>query len=324
MTSTQQKYTVGIVGAAGYTAAELIRILKYHPAIVITSLASESNSGKAVSAVHRDLVDMSLVFTDSIDPTVDIIFLCRGHGFSEVFLSVFKPKNPNQLIIDLSSDYRADRNKFIYGLPPIYKKQIKRSKYIANPGCFATAIQLGLLPLANQKLLHSDIHCTAITGSSGAGQKAVPTTHFSWRNNNVSSYKVFKHQHLAEINQSLIEYQADLPNIWFTPIRGNHVRGIFAMLNTESNTSLAELNQVFREYYINEPFIHISAEPVDLKMIVNTNNCILHLTKQGKMLQITSIIDNLILGASGQAVQNMNLALGLEETTGLHFKSIGL
>lgn len=318
-------FNIGIIGGAGYTAGELIRMLLHHPKVKIDFIYSNSQEGKLVSDIHQDLLgETYLSFSKEINPHVDVLFLCSGHGKSKSFLAEhqFSPKTK---IIDLSADFRLkdDHNDFVYGLPELNKKQIQTNANIANCGCFATAIQLALLPLAEAQHLQHDIHIHAITGSTGAGQNPTSTTHFSWRNNNISIYKPFVHQHLGEIKQSLQQLQPDFKSeINFIPLRGNFTRGIFASMYTKSELSEKEIIQLFKNYYQDEPFVIITPKNPSLKQVINTNKCILFLKKEGDNIFIVSLIDNLIKGASGQAIQNMNLMLGLEETEGLQLKSI--
>lgn len=316
---------VGVIGGAGYTAGELLRILIHHPKVKIEFIHSNSQAGKLVSDIHQDLLgDISLKFTNEISTTVDVLFLCMGHGKSKTFLE--NHHIPNHVkIIDLSRDFRLKEsgNEFIYGLPELNKQKIQESNKIANCGCFATAIQLALLPLAKSQNLQQDVHVHAITGSTGAGQNPSPTTHFSWRNNNVSIYKPFSHQHLGEIHQSIQQLQNDFQQeINFLPVRGNFARGIFASVYTKTDLGENELIQLFEEYYQDHPFVFISKNNPSLKQVVNTNKCILFVKKEGNKAFIISMIDNLIKGASGQAVQNMNLMFGWKETTGLNLKAM--
>ncbi|MCO6492463.1 MAG: N-acetyl-gamma-glutamyl-phosphate reductase [Phaeodactylibacter sp.] len=318
---------VGIVGGAGYTAGELLRILLFHPEAEVVFVQSSSQAGKLVTDVHTDLLgDTFLPFI--LDPdfgAVDVIFLCRGHGKSKAFLAAYEL--PESLsIIDLSADYRldSDTHEFVYGLPELNKDAIRLAQYVANPGCFATAIQLALLPLAKLGLLEDHVHIHAITGSTGAGQEPTPTSHFSWRNNNVSIYKAFQHQHLAEIRQSILQLQPNFSKgLNFLPVRGNFTRGIFASIYMYSELNEEKLKEVYESYYQDEPFVVISEQNPDLKQVVNTNKAILHLEKHEGKILIISMIDNLLKGASGQAVQNMNLMFGLEETSGLWVKGVG-
>ncbi|MCF6360464.1 MAG: N-acetyl-gamma-glutamyl-phosphate reductase [Cyclobacteriaceae bacterium] len=318
---------IGIAGGAGYTAGELVRLLVNHPKVEIKSIASSSFKGKTVSAVHQDLIGVDLQFAKTIDFDIDVLFLCMGHGKSRTFLE--ENTIPSSVkIIDLSHDFRLKKSdkingrSFIYGLPETNKEGIVKSSNIANPGCFATAIQEALLPLAANGWLENEVHINAITGSTGAGQKPSETTHFSWRNSNVSVYKAFEHQHLAEIGETLVQlHQGETSELNFIPVRGNFTRGIFATLYTKTDRSTEEIEETYKTYFKEHPFVHISEQPIHLKQVVNTNNVILHLEKIGNKLLITSIIDNLIKGASGQAIQNMNLMFGLDETTGLKLKA---
>lgn len=319
---------IGIIGGAGYTAGELLRLLVHHPHVDITFVHSNSQAGKPVHHIHRDLLgEQELVFTDNLPLNeVEAIFLCMGHGQSGLFWEENSPLPEHLKIIDLSHDFRLKRpdNPFIYGLPEINRQEIKQSSYIANPGCFATAIQLALLPLAHQQVLKNEVHVHAITGSTGAGQKPMATTHFSWRNNNVSVYKAFKHQHLGEIGQSLQQLQDGFSqSINFIPVRGNFSRGIMASVYTECDWTLEEAQNHYQDYYKDHPFVHVSDVNPDLKQVVNTNKGLLYLEKHDNKLLIISMIDNLLKGASGQAVQNLNLTAGWEETTGLKLKAIG-
>lgn len=311
----------GIIGGGGYTAGELIRILQYHPEVEIEFVHSNSQAGKPVSSTHTDLVgEFYLDFTNEVDLSVDVIFLCMGHGKSQTFIE--SHDIPEDLvIIDLSTDYRLDES-FIYGLPEMNKANIQQSRRIANCGCFATAIQLALLPLANAGLLQSEVHVHAITGSTGAGQSPGATTHFSWRNNNISVYKAFKHQHLAEIKRSLQQLQAgfDQP-INFIPVRGDFARGIFASVYTESELSEEELYKLYESYYQDAPFTVVSRDNPNVKQVVNTNKCLLHVEKHDGKVLILSAIDNLLKGASGQAVENMNLVFGWDQRLGLQLKA---
>ncbi|MEI6275930.1 MAG: N-acetyl-gamma-glutamyl-phosphate reductase [Prolixibacteraceae bacterium] len=322
---TNKKISVGIVGGAGYTAGELIRILLNHPNAVLKFIQSGSNNGQPVASVHRDLFgETNLVFSDIEPDQVDLLFLCSGHGKSAEYLS--KNILPEHVkVIDLSHDFRLKRagNDFVYGLPELNKKAIKQAGKIANPGCFATAIQLGILPLAAAGLLQDDVHVNAITGSTGAGQEPTKASHFSWRDNNLSVYKAFEHQHLGEINESLTQVQPGFSHaVHFIPIRGNHTRGIFATLYTRFDGNLADACQIYDDYYLSHPFVYLTDENPDMKQVVNTNKCLLYLEKHGDQLMIISCIDNLIKGASGQAVQNMNLMFGINEMTGLSLKAV--
>lgn len=322
----QMKINIGIIGGAGYTGGELLRILLNHPQVNITFVNSKSQAGKPVYSTHTDLVgETDLLFTDQMPfDEVQAIFLCSGHNESKKFLA--ENILPESLkIIDLSTDFRDQSNGFVYGLPELQRDLIKKATKIANPGCFATSIELALLPLANAGLLNEDVHVSAVTGSTGAGQSLSATTHFSWRNNNISIYKAFTHQHLKEINQSLKTLQPAFGKaVNFIPYRGNFSRGIMANVYTKFAGTIEEAKELYKNYYASHPFTHLSeAAEIDLKQVVNTNKCILHLEKHDDNLLITSIIDNLTKGASGQAVQNLNLIFGLEETTGLKLKSVG-
>lgn len=320
----EQKVRAGITGAAGYTGGELIRVLINHPQVETVFAHSKSNAGKPVHSVHTDLLgETGLYFSYELNDAIDVLFLCIGHGEAKKFLAEHAiPAHVK--IIDLSQDFRlpaADAN-FTYGLPELNRDIIAAGKHhIANPGCFATCIQLALLPLAQAGLLNSEIHVNATTGSTGAGQSLSSTAHFSWRSQNMSAYKPFAHQHLAEIGQSLQQlqpgYQAEIS---FIPNRGSFTRGIFATVYMECALSQQEALALFHSYYASHPFVVISEQAIDLKQVVNTNRCMLHMEKNGDKLMITGIIDNLLKGASGQAVQNMNLLFGLAETTGLKLK----
>jgi N-acetyl-gamma-glutamyl-phosphate reductase len=313
----------GIIGAAGYTGGELIRILATHPEVELVYAHSRSQAGAPLSEWHEGLLGgSSLCFSGELRFDFDVLFLCMGHGESAKLLAGHELPE-RLLVIDLSQDFRWAPG-FVYGLPELQRAAIRQSRRIANPGCFATAIQLALLPLAQARLLQADVHVNAITGSTGAGQAPQATTHFSWRNNNVSVYKPFGHQHLAEIRQSLAQLQPGFgPPIHFIPWRGNFSRGIFASLYTDTNLSQDELFQLYEGYYADHPFVQLSRQNPSLKAAVNTNQCVLHLEKHEDKVLIVSIIDNLLKGASGQAVQNMNLALGLEEEAGLRLKAVG-
>jgi N-acetyl-gamma-glutamyl-phosphate reductase len=316
---------VGIIGGAGYTGGELLRILLNHPNVKIAFINSESQEGKLASETHKDLFgETDLRFSNvKSSGDADVIFLCSGHGQSAKFL-IENVVPEHVKIIDLSTDFRDESNGFIYGLPELQKNKIKQSSKIANPGCFATSIQLAILPLAKAGMLGHDVHVSAITGSTGAGQSPTATGHFSWRNSNISVYKAFTHQHLIEITQSIKSLQEGFKSdINFIPYRGNFTRGIMANVYTRFNGSLDDAIKKYKNFYEDSPFVHISEGTIDLKMVVNTNKCILQLQKNGNNLLITSIIDNLTKGASGQAVQNMNLIFDLDETTGLHLKSVG-
>jgi N-acetyl-gamma-glutamyl-phosphate reductase len=328
----------GIIGGAGYTGGELIRLLIHHPDVSVPFIHSRSNAGKPVYSIHQDLLgDTELVFTDDTnaltDGSIDVLFLCLGHGESKKFLSANKISD-NIKIIDLANDFRlkdqssiGDR-QFVYGLPELNKEQIKTAKNIANPGCFATGIQLGLLPLAKEGLL-KEVYTTGITGSTGAGQSLSATSHFSWRANNIQAYKTLTHQHLGEIYQSLNQLQKDFSTvaedgaISFVPWRGDFTRGIFVSSTLHCDLSLEELTVLYKDFYKDHPFTQVSKEPISLKQVVNTNKGIIQLEKAGSKLVVHSAIDNLLKGASGHAVQNMNLLFGLDETTGLKLKATG-
>ncbi|HOZ69687.1 MAG TPA: N-acetyl-gamma-glutamyl-phosphate reductase [Chitinophagaceae bacterium] len=322
---------IGIIGGAGYTGGELIRLLIHHPEAEIRMIHSRSNAGKAVSAIHQDLIgETSLTFTDDSSPlekgSIDVLFLCLGHGESKKFLAE-NTIAASIKIIDLANDFRlaahanAGNRQFVYGLPELNRDIIKTAKNIANPGCFATAIQLGLLPLAKAGLL-ADIYTTGITGSTGAGQSLAATSHFSWRANNIQAYKTLTHQHLGEIGESLLQLQpVNDVDVHFVPWRGDFTRGIFISSTLHCDESLEEMYTLFEEYYKGHPFTTVSREPIFLKQVVNTNKAVIQLEKAGTKLVVHSSIDNLLKGASGQAVQNMNLVCGLEETTGLKLKA---
>lgn len=314
---------IGIIGGAGYTAGELIRLLLNHDAAELVFVHSSSNAGRYLYEVHSGIYgDTQLKFTDQFDlGAIDLLFLCSAHGKSREFWDVHT--YPNSLkVIDLAQDFRDQSCGYIYGLPEMQRIAICKSDKIANPGCFATAIQLALLPLASASLLSQSIHITAITGSTGAGVKPAASTHFSWRNSNISTYKVFTHQHLIEINRNLQSLQANAPSIEaFVPMRGDFARGIFANIVTDCPLSEAEALQLYRDFYRDAAFTFVSESPVDLKQVVNTNKCLISLEKHGSQLVISSVIDNLLKGASGQAVQNMNLLFSLPETMGLKLKA---
>ncbi|MHC5363234.1 N-acetyl-gamma-glutamyl-phosphate reductase [Myroides sp. LJL110] len=319
-----QNIRIGIVGGAGYTAGELLRIVINHPNVEIVFVHSISSTGKKLYEVHRDLLgDTDLEFTDKLSQEIDLIYLCLGHGDSKVFLSE-NPINSGIKIIDLSQDFRLldNANSFVYGLPELNKNKIQQADFVANPGCFATAIQLALLPLANAQKIKSDVYINAITGSTGAGQKPSETTHFSYRSNNISVYKAFSHQHLGEINQSLSLLQADFDkDLKFIPQRGDFARGIFVTVVLKSDDTLEDLMQIYKMYYKDHPFTHLSDTPIDLKQVVNTNKCLISIEKNNQDILITSTIDNLLKGASGQAVQNMNLMFNLDQKAGLNLKA---
>jgi len=315
---------IGIIGGAGYTAGELIRLLINHPDAEIVFINSSSNAGNKITDVHGGLFgETDMRFTDELPfENVDLLFLCSAHGDSKKFME--SNTIPERIkIIDLSTDYRmkSEDHEFIYGLPELNRRAICKSKYVANPGCFATCIQLGILPLAKHLMLNSELHVNAITGSTGAGVKPSATTHFSWRTDNISVYKPFTHQHLGEIDQSLRQLQNSFNSpINFIPVRGNFARGIFATIYLESKVGLDEITRIYEEYYDDHSFTFVTEKNPDLKQVVNTNKCLIHLEKHDNKLFIISMIDNLLKGASGQAVHNMNLLFGLEEKVGLHLK----
>ncbi len=320
------KIRVGIVGAAGYTSGELLRILLNHPNVSIAFAQSSSNANNLITKVHRDLLGETLLtFSAHADyQACDVLFLCMGHGKSVTYVE--QNDIPSSVkIIDLSNDYRLKNNAgaFIYGLPELNRSEISTANYLANPGCFATAIQLAVLPLAASQLLKDELHVHAITGSTGAGQAPNETSHFSWRAGNVSAYKAFKHQHLDEIKQSFKQLQSNFnDDVNFIPIRGNHTRGIFASVYTKYDGTLEDAVSLYSHYYAPHPFVFVSAENPDVKQVINTNKAVLYLEKHNNKLMILSVIDNLTKGASGQAVQNMNLMFGLKETTGLNLKPV--
>jgi N-acetyl-gamma-glutamyl-phosphate reductase len=328
--STYKHIRAGIVGGAGYTGGEMLRILINHPNVEIVFVHSNSNAGNHVYDVHTDLFgDTDLKFAAELANNVDVLFLCVGHGDAKKFLEANEIPD-HIMIIDLSQDFRLSQNSkfknksFVYGLPELNREAIKTADNIANPGCFATCLQLGLLPLASKGLLKSEVHVTATTGSTGAGQSLSPTSHFTWRNDNLSVYKVFNHQHLNEIGQSLRQLQGVFDkDINFVPYRGGFTRGIIASIYTESDLSEADALKLYQEYYAGHPFTHVTNKDIDLKQIVNTNKCFLQVKKYDNKIFIMSIMDNLLKGASGQAVQNMNLLFGLDERTGLRLKATG-
>ena len=315
---------VGIYGGAGYTAGELIRLLVNHPACRIEWVASQSQSGRHLTEVHEGLVgDTDLVFSaDAGDLTaIDLLFLCQGHGQSAEFWE--RHPLPDTLrVIDLAQDFRDESWGYVYGLPEWQAPRIREARLVANPGCFATAIQLALLPAARMGLLRGDVTVNALTGSTGAGQRPTATTHFSWRTGNLSIYKPFTHQHLLEIRRTLSSVQPDLGEIDFIPYRGDFARGIFctALVRTEL-AEASEVIEAYKRYYQEAPFTHYADQPIDLKQVVNTNKCLLHIDFHHGRLLITSCIDNLLKGAVGQAVENLNLMFGLDERTGLHLKA---
>jgi len=321
------KVKVGIIGGAGYTGGELIRLLIHHPGVSVSFIHSRSNAGKPVHSVHQDLLgDTELRFSGDLNDDIDVLFLCLGHGESKKFLTENKIADKVK-VIDLANDFRLTQSSqltarnFVYGLPELNRDKIKKANNVANPGCFATTIQLGLLPLAKAGLL-KEVYTTGITGSTGAGQSLTATSHFSWRENNIQAYKTLTHQHLGEIGESLKQLQSsgDI-EVNFVPWRGDFTRGIFVSSQVRCDESLIELNKLYEDFYAGHPFTHITKEPLFLKQVVNTNKCIIQLEKEGSMLVVHSVTDNLLKGASGQAVQNMNLMFGLDETTGLNLKA---
>jgi len=325
----------GIVGGAGYTGGEMIRLLLNHPFVILSFVLSNSNAGKPLSAVHNDLLgETELVFAEKFSANIEVLFLCVGHGDAKTFMEQNGPQLHGVKIIDLSQDFRLKQNgqlatynnqPFIYGLPELNREAIKTASYIANPGCFATAIQLGLLPLANAGFL-ADINTTGITGSTGAGQGLSATSHFSWRANNIQAYKSLQHQHINEIGESLQQLQTaagkttDI-NLHFVPWRGDFTRGIYISSVIDCLMDKDNLTHLFKAFYLNHPFTHVSDNMVDMKQVVNTNKCLVHIEKVGNKAVVHSCIDNLLKGASGQAVQNMNLLFGFEETSGLRLKA---
>jgi len=351
MASTEKKIKAGIIGGAGYTGGEMLRILLNHPNVEIAFVNSKSNSGNYLYEVHADLFgDTDLKFSSDLSADINVLFLCVGHGDAVKFLEA-NPIAAHIKIIDLSQDFRLKikgeglkgeslkvetgtgnrqlaTRTFIYGLPELNKTSIKEASNIANPGCFATCIQLGLLPLAYKNLLLNEVHISATTGSTGAGQSLAPTSHFTWRNDNLSVYKAFNHQHLKEISQSLNQLQPDFPiypsdknKLNFIPYRGDFTRGILASIYTECDLSEEEAFKLYVDYYAEHPFTHVTNRDIDLKQVVNTNKCFIQVKKHGNKIFLVSIMDNLLKGASGQAVQNMNLMFGLGETTGLRLKA---
>lgn len=325
--STLYNIRVGIIGGAGYTGGELIRLLVQHPQASISFVHSRSNAGKPVSTIHQDLLgDTGLLFTDTLSSDIDVLFLCLGHGESRNFLTEHKIAAHTR-IIDLANDFRLapqssiSGRQFVYGLPELNRDAIRTAQNVANPGCFATALQLGLLPLAEAGLL-GDIYTTGITGSTGAGQSLSTTSHFSWRANNIQAYKTLTHQHLGEIGQSLLQLQPNTDiDISFVPWRGDFTRGIFVSSTIHCDLSVEELYTLFTNYYKDHPFTKVSRDAIFLKQVVNTNKAVVQLEKAGTKLVVHSALDNLLKGASGQAVQNMNLMFGLNEEAGLKLKA---
>ena len=325
MSQNQNKIKVGIQGASGYTGGELIRLILKHPNCELIYAGSESNYGKLISEIHQDLVgECKIQFTNKLNQNIDVLFLCLGHGNSESFLKKIKLDKKIK-IIDLSQDFRLEKSfkkrTFSYGLPELQKEKISKSSNIANPGCFATAIQLGLLPLISSDYEIDEVHTNAITGSTGAGVKLNDTSHFSWRNNNISWYKPFNHQHLYEVNNNFNKLLLKNVKINFLPLRGNFTRGIFCTSYFKNKLSLENVEKLYVEFYKEDPFTIVSKNEIHLKQVINTNKCLIHLRKEKDILLVTTVIDNLVKGASGQALQNMNLMFGLDETTGLKLKS---
>ena len=316
--------SVGIIGANGYTGSELVRILAFHPKVELQFLYSRSNSGTQISEIYPDLVSIcEMTLTNQVEE-VDILFLCLPHQESKNWLNE-NPQNEKVLIIDLGNDFRLESNfkerNFIYGLPELHKNDLKSAKSIANPGCFATAIQLALLPLAKEKLL-KDIYTTGITGSTGAGQSLQSTTHFSWRNDNISAYKSLTHQHVDEVLKTLNQFSDQEIALNFVPWRGDFVRGIFTSSTLKCDLEFDEIQNIYQDFYKNAAFVTVSEKPIDMKQVINTNRCAIHIEKNNETIVVHSAIDNLLKGASGQAVQNMNIAMDWEENTGLQLKPI--
>lgn len=352
MASTEQKIKAGIIGGAGYTGGEMLRILLNHSNVEIAFVISKSNAGNYLYEVHTDLFgDTDLKFSSNLSDDIDVLFLCVGHGDAVKFLEANSIAD-HVKIIDLSQDFRLKKVKgeglkgesqnlqsvtdnlqfttrnFVYGLPELNKTLIKEASNVSNPGCFATCIQLGLLPLAAENMLVNEVHISATTGSTGAGQSLSPTSHFTWRNDNLSVYKAFNHQHLKEISQSLNQLQPDFPvypsdhnKLHFVPYRGDFTRGILASIYTECSLSEEEALKIYVDFYVEHPFTHVTSRDIDLKQVVNTNKCFVQVKKHGTKIFVISIMDNLLKGASGQAVQNMNLMFDLPETTGLKLKA---
>jgi N-acetyl-gamma-glutamyl-phosphate reductase len=330
MTESTSKIKTGIVGGAGYTGGEMLRILINHPNVEIIFVHSNSNAGNHVYDVHKDLLgDTELTFSSELSNNIDVLFLCVGHGDARKFLEANEISDHIK-VIDLSQDFRLSQNSkiagknFTYGLPELNRDTIKSADNIANPGCFATCLQLGLLPLASKGLLNNEVHITATTGSTGAGQSLSPTSHFTWRNDNLSVYKAFNHQHLHEIGQSLRQLQSGFDKaINFIPYRGDFTRGIIASIYTETYLNEAEALKLYQDYYTDHPFTHVTNKDIDLKQIVNTNKCFIQVKVYDNKVFVISIMDNLLKGASGQAVQNMNIMFGLDERAGLRLKATG-
>lgn len=318
------KINVGIIGAAGYTAGELLRLLVNHPKVVVAQIQSKSQAGKKVTEIHSDLTgDLDLDFTSEIvSSDLDVVFLCKGHGESEKLLKEHS-ELMGKKIVDLSQDFRLiGDHDFVYGLPELNRNQITTANHVANPGCFATSIQLGILPALSHQLVEGDIHVSGITGSTGAGQSLSATSHFSWRNNNASVYKPFVHQHLSEIGESIRKMETKWSeSIHFIPYRGAFARGIITTSYFSTGASEERLKRIYRECYADHPFTRVVDQNPDLKMVVNTNKCMVYPTVIGGQGVVVSVIDNLLKGASGQALQNMNLMFGLEESFGLKLKA---
>ena len=319
--------TVGIIGGSGYTGGELMRLVINHPALKLDFVYSSTRPGTSISDTHQDLLgQLDLAFTDQVNTAVDVLFLCLGHGNSSAFLEKHSFSN-STVIIDLSNDFRLMKDahfggrEFIYGLPEINHAAIEKATAIANPGCFATAIQLALLPLAMAKKIKGSVHINATTGSTGAGVSLSPTTHFTWRNNNLSWYKPFTHQHLGEIGETLKQAQGEDTDLLFLPQRGDFTRGIFATAYTAFDGTIKEAYALYEAFYQDAPFTQVAKKEVHLKLVVNSNQCFLHLHKHKGQLLITAVIDNLIKGASGQAIQNLNIIMGWEESLGLQLKT---
>ena len=317
-----RRVRAGIIGGAGYTGGEMIRLLINHPAVDIKFIHSKSNAGKPVSDVHEDLAgDTELVFDAEWHSEIDVVFLCVGHGEAKKFMDEYGGSFDGVLVIDLSQDFRLGAPGWVYGLPELNREEIRSAQAVANPGCFATSIQLGLLPLAKAGLL-GDVYTTGITGSTGAGQSLSATSHFSWRANNIQAYKTLTHQHLKEIGQSLRQLQPDgKAAVHFTPWRGDFTRGIFVSSQLRVEKKPEEVLALFEAFYKGHPFTTVSRKPISLKQVVNTNKCLIQLEQEGSQLVVHSALDNLLKGAAGQAVQNMNLLFGLEETAGLRLKA---
>ncbi len=315
---------VGIIGGAGYTAGELIRLLVNHPEVTLAWVHSESNAGNRLADVHQGLEgDTELLFTATpLLEDVDVVFLCSGHGASAKYLEGITVPD-NLKIIDLSQDFRDESAGFVYGLPEVHRRRIMSANRLANPGCFATALQLATIPAVKAGVVKGEIHVTALTGSTGAGVKPGSTTHFSWRTDNISTYKEFTHQHLLEIGRTLklLSPDGEAKVINFVPMRGDFARGIFGSITFDTDSTLEELQAIYSDYYKDEPFTHVILRPLDLKQVVNTNKALIHVAKHGTKALITVAIDNLLKGASGQAVENMNLMFGLDEKTGLRLKA---